>query len=1176
MKRILWILLFTQIVWGNESCNFDTKSLEKELSKLYKRNASVRNSTKIQSKCEVFDTNNLLVVSHYTNDESTACDGFSDEGVVIVSMLDLKSKKRIFSKKIYLLEKEKFSIKSIKTYPFNRFSITLSVSTNKDIYGGEHRLFLYEFKNKKINKLLSNFVVKSWNEELEYESFSSVFEYTLESSSLNNESHIPLIFKKNYKFSYSNEYEQKKPIDENWEVELEPVSLIYNEKDKLYENVKKEKALFELKEIEENTKKGWRYKKVVLQAMLYNKPVSIKNIKTYEAIAKNLLASGHKKEGNFLFQVLNSIFPNRGRSFKSGFKIEHRMVQDVEDLLLDKVGVAKPKNILPWKQKTLLTWQDVSEELEKVIAYKKDGKMEFVFFTSSTVNNHSTIRLYGFDSYTQSSYFIDKVEDSYVDFNRHYFTVEDGYVYLGWVDGCIFGSKDTPHYQFRYKLGENKKIEPFVLDIKKEDSPSCIYKFFNHAKNKFIRTGLGILGLGDKNEETKEFEIKNTLRDVTWSKEKADFEIGDISWAEDDEVIYFDNYVLNIACIWRYNTRTKELSKIVPEHEAKQPFAFSFEGEEYVVYIEENKIKVATEVKNIWDKKPMFDADSVVDKLEKQYEETLKDYTEYDYNFYPKFLSSFTSKENENNEVIIVKPYVLKNKKSAIHSLLVAVVNTKNNMIMQSYFHKDAIKFSYSSMVCKFDRKSYKGISSKKPFAISIQEILDGPPTDTRTHLFLYEAEGKALKPILSNLVVEESSEEMGSQSKNRVATLKKYKTNSNYPPLVYKQKYEYTYEASNYKDEPEWKVNLDDIVCTYKGNKYECKQNPIFDLKQIAQNLKKGLKYKEIVLRAMLWETKITKENVDDAEALVSYLLKHKIDTNIAKILLKRIDSLELPKGFKEIHKKVQTIAPLLLRNKGMSKPMDSVPWLQKTLVEFKGEKILRVISYEKDGTLGFVFFALVKEDDYHASVNVYGINQKEKSYFLIKAYPFTSTKKMKGTVYDWCKDGRNYVGDECGFNPYYFYYKDGTIYFNPNLIESPKSFPYQFNPSYQEKPAKITQNFTNKHYYANQSNDYVDYDMVLVRGNKKEELFTTEFFEHEYSIGGFTWSKDNSSIYFDNHKIWGMACIWKYDVDTHELRKIVPEHEAEEPFAFTYDEKEYVVYIEGNKIKVATEKVD
>lgn len=48
----------------------------------------------------------------------------------------------------------------------------------------------------------------------------------------------------------------------------------------------------------------------------------------------------------------------------------------------------------------------------------------------------------------------------------------------------------------------------------------------------------------------------------------------------------------------RYDLATKELAKIIPEHEAKAPFAFEFHGKEYVVYIEENMIKVATPVEN--------------------------------------------------------------------------------------------------------------------------------------------------------------------------------------------------------------------------------------------------------------------------------------------------------------------------------------------------------------------------------------------------------------------------------------------------------------------------------------------------------------------------------------------------------------------------------------------------
>ena len=70
------------------------------------------------------------------------------------------------------------------------------------------------------------------------------------------------------------------------------------------------KALFDLNEIVKNTKKGWKYKIIVLKAMLFEEPISKENVELYAKIGSNLKYAKHTKEALFLLDKV----------FRSGIK----------------------------------------------------------------------------------------------------------------------------------------------------------------------------------------------------------------------------------------------------------------------------------------------------------------------------------------------------------------------------------------------------------------------------------------------------------------------------------------------------------------------------------------------------------------------------------------------------------------------------------------------------------------------------------------------------------------------------------------------------------------------------------------------------------------------------------------------------------------------------------------
>ncbi|WP_353668874.1 hypothetical protein [Marinomonas sp. THO17] len=89
---------------------------------------------------------------------------------------------------------------------------------------------------------------------------------------------------------------------------------------------------------------------------------------------------------------------------------------------------------------------------------------------------------------------------------------------------------------------------------------------------------------------------------------------------------------------------------------------------------------------------------------------------------------------------------------------------------------------------------------------------------------------------------------------------------------------------------------------------------------------------------------------------------------------------------------------------------------------------------------------------------------------------------------------------------------------------------------------------------------NDYKNY--------KSEMLFSVG--HADFLIGRFSWANDSNAFYFDNSGAF--ACIWEYDIVNKKLQKIVPEHEAESPFYINFEGRDFIIYLEGNNIKIAT----
>lgn len=86
-----------------------------------------------------------------------------------------------------------------------------------------------------------------------------------------------------------------------------------------------------------------------------------------------------------------------------------------------------------------------------------------------------------------------------------------------------------------------------------------------------------VLTLADRMKEEKKTVLRRAYT--------GDWSIGSVAWSPRGDAFYFDNAGA-VACIWRYDVRGDELTKIVPAHEAFSPAPFTAKGTVWVGFIE--------------------------------------------------------------------------------------------------------------------------------------------------------------------------------------------------------------------------------------------------------------------------------------------------------------------------------------------------------------------------------------------------------------------------------------------------------------------------------------------------------------------------------------------------------------------------------------------------------------
>ena len=273
-----------------------------------------------------------------------------------------------------------------------------------------------------------------------------------------------------------------------------------------------------------------------------------------------------------------------------------------------------------------------------------------------------------------------------------------------------------------------------------------------------------------------------------------------------------------------------------------------------------------------------LDTTNIVKELEKKYDKEIKGK-----NFKPQFnstLSVVCQKYFGDKSAILVLPYLKKDETEPNSdyydlSLIIALFDTQTKKIQQSYFHENMAHSEDTWFI-----KNINVVQNTHPFSVGLEIVRKGASSvyiQWNKSLFLYEKKGKTLNPILLDFTYESLEAEYDidyEEGKKESFKIKPRKSIMVHPPLLFMHEYKY------FNNKEFWKVELDPVILIFKDGKYQQKSGRngvIFDLKEIEANVKKGLKYKIKVLKAMLYEVPLTKKSLNDYNNIAYYLQKSK-----------------------------------------------------------------------------------------------------------------------------------------------------------------------------------------------------------------------------------------------------------------------------------------------------------
>lgn len=97
-------------------------------------------------------------------------------------------------------------------------------------------------------------------------------------------------------------------------------------------------------------------------------------------------------------------------------------------------------------------------------------------------------------------------------------------------------------------------------------------------------------------------------------------------------------------------------------------------------------------------------------------------------------------------------------------------------------------------------------------------------------------------------------------------------------------------------------------------------------------------------------------------------------------------------------------------------------------------------------------------------------------------------------------------------------------------------------------------------------QDDNLLDSETVSLRvfdsATSSPQTIFSQPYDGLWNISHLVWSEDSARLYFDNSG--AIACIWYYEIERNELRKIIPEHSALSPYPFEFGGDRYIVYVD------------
>jgi len=270
---------------------------------------------------------------------------------------------------------------------------------------------------------------------------------------------------------------------------------------------------------------------------------------------------------------------------------------------------------------------------------------------------------------------------------------------------------------------------------------------------------------------------------------------------------------------------------------------------------------------------------NVVKKLKNIYTKELQDSSEGDYQICKEIL-------NQHKEIFLLSYKSYEDEHGYELSLVIGMVDSQTKKIEQSFFLEE-IEESDSFYIdnIELDTQTFQSFSS---FAIIFEKSgSSGVYPFSEKRLSIYKIENKTLKLLLNKKIIEELHGENNGAGKGHISVKKSIylnkKTDKKYPILKFKNTYryqEYNYDGSKNKEE-KWEVdNYGYLSYKYVKGKYKVLQKKapkLFELNQVEAQVKKGLRFKPIVLQAMLFEEMLMKKNVIQYNNIAYYLLKHR-----------------------------------------------------------------------------------------------------------------------------------------------------------------------------------------------------------------------------------------------------------------------------------------------------------